>query len=131
MASSSRAPAAPKSSAARAESDLSRYQIPGRVLSRQAAAQPSANRRYGHDQRGRVSVSVTETGPFRPAQLQLQARLHLRPVVVDHRVPRRVAPLAAAHELVLRATPSNVAPTFSSAGRERSFAASVLNSTRR
>src|SRR6476619_5507198 len=31
----------------------------------------------------------------------------------------------------LRATPSNAAPTFSSAGRERSFKASVLNSTRR
>ena len=36
-----------------------------------------------------------------PPQPSLEARLHLRPVVVDHRVPRRVAPLAAADEHVL------------------------------
>src|SRR5437763_15484145 len=100
-ASSSRARAARRSSAARAESDLSRYQIPGRVLSRQASAQPSAKRRYGHAQRGRVSVSVTKTGPFRPGQPLFKARLHPRPVVVDDGVPRRVSPLAAAHQHVL------------------------------
>src|SRR4029077_17210639 len=38
---------------------------------------------------------------LRHAQPLLEPRLHLRPVVVDHRVPGRVTPLAAAHELVL------------------------------
>src|SRR6476469_5880778 len=38
---------------------------------------------------------------LRHAQPVFEPRLHLRPVVVDHRVPGRVTPLAAAHELVL------------------------------
>src|SRR5205807_1499208 len=36
-----------------------------------------------------------------PAEPPLERGLRLGPVVVDHGVPRRVAPLAAAHELVL------------------------------
>src|SRR5579875_1152312 len=40
-----------------------------------------------------------------PPEPPLEARLHLRPVVVDHRVPRRVAPLAAADEHVLAEDP--------------------------
>src|SRR5215471_18551602 len=36
-----------------------------------------------------------------PAEAKLKARPHVRPVVVDNRVPRRVAPLAAAYQHVL------------------------------
>src|SRR5207302_3394462 len=49
-------------------------------------------------------------------------------ITAYHAESRRSPPRTS---MCLRATPSNLAPTFSSAGRERSFEASVLNSTRR